>query len=237
MAGKAGFENGGKRAFGTGHWYKGRGDHRQAAIEESPPRRSRSCILFAVVASDIFVAEAAARMDANVMPRIVLVLPLFLPLLAAGQARAQDINTQLAHCMTMSGAVERLSCYDRVAHQAVGAAPQSPSAQAPLARVEPPADPSRGFGQEQLRKSPAAEQAEQAERMTAEIVDYQKDARDHFTVVLQNGQVWRQMAGDTGIAQFRSGRTHQVTISRGVLGSYDLRFNDRNLSFKVQRLR
>jgi hypothetical protein len=242
MAGKAGFENGGKRAFESGHWQEGRGDRRQADIEESPPRRSRSRILFAVIASDIVAAEAAARMDANVMPRIVLVLPLFLPLLAAGQARAQDINSQLAHCMTMSGAVERLSCYDRVARQAVGAAPQSPSAQAPqtqapLARVEPPADPSRGFGQEQLRKSPAAEQAEQAERMTAEIVDYQKDARDHFTVVLQNGQVWRQMAGDTGIAQFRSGRTHQVTISRGVLGSYDLRFNDRNLSFKVQRLR
>lgn len=174
------------------------------------------------------------------MLRIILVLPLFLLALAAGQARAQDINTQLAHCMTISGAVERLSCYDRVAHQAAGAAPQSPLAQAPqtpLARVQPPADPSRGFGQEQLRKSPAAEQAEQAERMTAEITDFQKDARDHFTVALQNGQVWRQMAGDTGVAQFRSGRTHQVTISRGVLGSYDLRFNDRNLSFKVQRLR
>lgn len=201
-----------------------------------------SPVLFAVIASDIVAAEAAAQANANMMSRIVLVLPLFFTALAAGQARAEDINAQLAHCMTMSGAVERLSCYDRVARQAVGAAPQSPAAQAPqmqapLARIEPPADPSRSFGQEQLRKSPAAEQAEQAERLTAEIADFQKDARDHFTVALQNGQVWRQMAGDTGVAQFRQGRTRQVTISRGVLGSYDLRFNDRNLSFKVQRLR
>ncbi len=176
------------------------------------------------------------------MPRINLVLPLLFIALAAGQARADDLNAQLAHCMTIGGAVERLSCYDRVAHQAAGAALQSPPAQAPqmqapLARVEPPADPSRSFGQEQLRKSPAVEQAEQAERLTAEIVDFQKDGRDHFTVALRNGQVWRQMAGDTGVAQFHQGRTRQVTISRGVLGSYDLRFNDRNLSFKVQRLR
>lgn len=161
--------------------------------------------------------------------RIMLVLPLFLIALA-GPARAEDLNTQLAHCMTMSGAVERLSCYDRVARQAVGAAPQSPSAQA---RVEPPADPARDFGKEQLRSASAPEN----DRITAEIANFQKDQREHFTVVLQNGQVWRQMAGDTSVAQFHSGRTHQVTISRGVLGSYDLRFNDRNASFKVQRLR
>ncbi len=169
------------------------------------------------------------------MYRIILLLPILL--LASAPVRADDLNAQLAHCMAMSGAVERLSCYDRVARQAVGAAPQAQASQAPQARAEPPADPSHSFGQEQLRKSPAAEQAEQAERLTAEITDFRKDQREHFTVVLQNGQVWRQMVGDTGVAQYRAGRTHQVTISRGVLGSYDLRFNDRNLSFKVQRLR
>lgn len=161
------------------------------------------------------------------MHRIMLVLPLFLAALG-GPARAEDLNAALAHCMTMSGATERLSCYDRVAHQAVGTQP--PSAQV---RVEPPADPARDFGKEQLRSAPAPEN----DRITSEIADFQKDPREHFTVVLQNGQVWRQMAGDTSVAQFHSGRTHQVTISRGVLGSYDLRFNDRNVSFKVQRLR
>jgi len=176
------------------------------------------------------------------MPRIILVLPLLF-VLSVAPARAEDLNAQLAHCMTMSGAVERLSCYDRVARQAVGAAPQAgaplaqaPQTQAPQARIESPADPSRSFGQERLRKSPS-EEAEQDVRMTAEITDFQKDARDHFTVALQNGQVWRQTAGDTGVARFQKGRTHQVTISRGTLGSYDLKFNDANLTFKVQRLR
>jgi hypothetical protein len=181
------------------------------------------------------------------MPRIIPVLPLLFVLSAGAPARAEDLSAQLAHCMTMSGAVERLSCYDRVARQAVGAAPQAlpqagaplaqaPQTQAPQARIESPADPSRSFGQERLRKSPA-EEAEQDVRMTAEITDFQKDARDHFTVALQNGQVWRQTAGDTGVARFQKGRTRQVTISRGTLGSYDLKFNDANLTFKVQRLR
>lgn len=160
------------------------------------------------------------------MHRIIWVLGLLL--LASVPARADDLNAALAHCMTMTGAVERLSCYDRVARAAVGA-PAPPAAQA---RREAAPDPARDFGKEQLR---SAEREE--DRMTAEIADFRKDPRDHFTVVLQNGQVWRQVAGDTDIAQFHPGRTHQVTIARGVFGSFDLRFNDRNATFKVQRLR
>lgn len=196
-------------------------------------RRRRSACLLA--ASDIVRAEAAAQADINVMLRIILVLPLCCVVLAAVPARAQDLNAELAHCMTMSGAVERLSCYDRVARQAVGAAPQAQATQSPAAqaRVAPAIDPARDFGKEQLRSTPAPEN----DRITAEIADFQKDQRGRFTVVLQNGQVWRQMAGDTGAAQFQPGRTRQATISRGALGSYDLRFNDRNLTFKVQRLR
>jgi len=158
-------------------------------------------------------------------------------LLASAPARADDLNAQLAHCMTMNGAVERLSCYDRVARQAISAAPQtaqSPMQQSPTpqARIAPSADPGRDFGKE--RVTPAEPQSD---RFSAEITDFQKDARGHFTVVLQNGQVWRQAAGDTGVAQIRPGQANQVTISRGALGSYDLRFSGRNATFKVQRLR
>lgn len=171
----------------------------------------------------------------NIMSRIIPALAMFFPILAAVPAHADDLNAQLAHCMTINGAVERLSCYDRVARGAMSAAPQAQAAQspAPQARVEPPADPARDFGKERL---PSAAPP-QNDRFTAEITDFQKDARDRFTVALQNGQVWRQAGGDTGSAQFRKGSTHQVTISRGALGSYDLRFNDRNATFKVLRVR
>ncbi len=161
------------------------------------------------------------------MPRIIRVLPLLLAVLAAASARASDLNAELAHCMILNGAAERLSCYDRVAHDVVRTAPVAAQALPGSA-----ADPTRDFGKEQLHPAERDD-----DRMTAEIADFRKDQRDHFTVALQNGQVWRQVPGDTDIARFRSGRTHQVTISRGMLGSYDLRFNDRNATFKVQRLR
>lgn len=156
------------------------------------------------------------------MPRLLLVLPLLLAAPAAGLARADDLNAQLAQCMAIGGTADRLSCYDRVAHAALGTAAQARSAD----------DPADTFGKEQLR---AAETED--DRITSRITDFRKDQRDHFTVALQNGQVWRQVAGDTGIAQFPDGRGRQVTISRGALGSYDLRFNGRNATFKVRRLR
>ncbi len=93
--------------------------------------------------------------------------------------------------------------------------------------------PPRVFGQEQLPKS----SVEQDERLTAEITAFQTDARGRFTVTLSNGQVWQQMAGDSGVAQRGPKSSRTVSISRGSLGSYDLRFSDRNITFKVKRLR
>ncbi len=155
------------------------------------------------------------------MTRTVLVLSLLL--LASAPARADDINAQLAHCLTLNGAVERLSCYDRVAQGAV----RTPQIS------QPASPPVRAFGQEQLSKTPA----EQDERITAEITAFQADPRGRFTITLNNGQVWQQMAGDSGIAQHGPKSSRTVSISRGSLGSYDLRFSDRNITFKVRRLR
>ena len=73
--------------------------------------------------------------------------------------------------------------------------------------------------------------------MTAQISDFQKDPAGRFTITLSNGQVWQQIAGDTSVAQYRPGKPQAVTISRGSLGSYDLRFEGRNVSFKVRRLK
>ena len=166
-------------------------------------------------------------------------LAVTLLLASPGVAPAQtgDLRTEMMHCLTFTGAVERLSCYDRLARGAASGAlgaPVAPPPGLPARAAAPPPPPAPELGQEELRgRAPSAA----PDRVTSEIANFQKDALGRFTVSLSNGQVWRQVAGDTTAAQYHPGRTHTVTISRGTLGSYDLTFNDRNAAFKVQRVR
>jgi hypothetical protein len=160
---------------------------------------------------------------------------------SGGHAQSNNLQTELAHCLSFSGAVERLSCYDRLARGAARAVPQTSSALPPTPTAPPPA---RGdvtatravpqeLGKEELRGArPPGE-----DRMTAVISDFREDPTGRFTITLSNGQVWQQIAGDTARAQYHSGGTKTVVIARGSFGSYDLAFSGRNITFKVKRLR
>ena len=156
---------------------------------------------------------------------------------SGSRAQSNDLQTELAHCLTFSGAVERLSCYDRLAREAGRVLPQM--SVAPPPSMPPRADTAvtrsapQDFGREQLRAAPLPGE----ERMTAQVANFQEDATGRFTIELSNGQVWQQSAGDTARAPSRLSGTKTVTISRGSLGSYDLAFSGRNLTFKVKRLR
>lgn len=157
-----------------------------------------------------------------------------------------DLQAELAHCLTFSGAVERLSCYDRLARTASRPAPRSANIPPPRsANVPPPPLPSRAdagaqnnpaqnLGREEL---PGARTAPQETRMTIEISEFRKDQTGRFTVALQNGQIWQQTAGDTAQVPYQIRPGQSVTIARGSLGSYDLTFVGHNISFKVKRLR
>jgi hypothetical protein len=107
----------------------------------------------------------------------------------------------------------------------------------PRATSDKPAD----FGSETMPQttSAAGEPAEPAPldeiRATVTAATYTRDG--HFTVTLGNGQVWQQIEGDTGVARFKNKGGDVVTISRGVLGSYNLVVEGHNLLFKVRRLR
>lgn len=66
---------------------------------------------------------------------------------------------------------------------------------------------------------------------------YTFDKLGWFTVTLQNGQVWRQVNGDTTVAHWRKpAGTYRVRISEGFLGSYNLQVVDNPGLFKVRRV-
>ena len=158
--------------------------------------------------------------------------------LAAVPAAAQgSLPQQLSHCLAMTGTLQRLACYDGVAHGAGLTAPavqaMAPVARAPATYAPVAPAPAPQFGSERLAPSPSA--PKQANSMRAEVTDVHLDLRGKFTVTLSNGQVWRQVDGDDGIFKPRPS-ARSVTIEHAVFGSYSLVFSDANARYKVTRV-
>lgn len=96
------------------------------------------------------------------------------------------------------------------------------------------------FGSEDLPAPPAAPGAAAAEPLdsiTADVSDVAFGYFGRFTVFLANGQIWQQLQGDTAIAKFDKHGKNSVTISRGALGSYNLKVDGHTGLFKVKRLK
>lgn len=100
------------------------------------------------------------------------------------------------------------------------------------------------FGGENLAPPPpppgqvaANEPPPEIDSITATVRDYSFNPYDKFIVVLDNGQIWQQLESDSGLARFMKGEKNSVTISRGMLGSYNLVVNDASILFKVRRLK
>jgi hypothetical protein len=70
--------------------------------------------------------------------------------------------------------------------------------------------------------------------MISGVASVSYDARGRFTITLDNGQVWRQLEGDTTV--LAGSKISMVRISRGALGSYDLNIVGRNATYRVSRL-
>jgi hypothetical protein len=168
-------------------------------------------------------------------------LPFVLVLCATSAWAQESLPVQLSGCLQISGVLQRLACYDRVAHGVVpasrmsGVAPERPALRAaPMIATAPsiaPSPPAEGLGSERLRR---ATPVRRASSMVAQVAGISYDPHGRFTVTLDNGQVWRQVVGDTAVLQGRSIST--VRISRGALGSYDLNVEGHNATYRVMRL-
>src|ERR1700721_397189 len=85
----------------------------------------------------------------------------------------------------------------------------------------------------QLARPPVPVPRSSLESITSPVTDFSFDVRGHFIVTLANGQIWRQIEGDTVNVPLRKDRTHTATVSRAVLGSYSIHFDDPRGLFKV----
>jgi hypothetical protein len=175
----------------------------------------------------------------------------------------EDALNAVARCAVLKEDHARLACYDATAAQVKDAlaAPIAPQATATTEEQQkswfglpeifgggghPAQTTPQQFGNEYLPPppppapvpgQPVRPAPEVIDSIAAGVSDYAFNPFGRFTVFLDNGQIWQQLQGDTDQARFKKSSPNTVTISRGMLGSYNLKVNDSVGIFKVKRLK
>jgi len=155
--------------------------------------------------------------------RLSLAAPL---LLLAGPVLAQDAGDDpYADCVALEDDSERLACFDATyAEQRVVIAERE-------VREEERREEVFGF-----RDADAAVEREQAEgvAVTATVSEVLRGARRSQVLLLDNGQLWREISGSTLRNRVRDGWVG--TITRHWSGAYEIRFEGRSGYLRVARV-
>ena len=170
--------------------------------------------------------------------RLVAQPPAGIP--AAGDVPVRDeVMSSAVRCTALGDERQWLDCYYAAAQPmrvrlGLEGAPRTPALQTILpAQAPPPANPAPGFGMRTLPVSPLGN----ADHLSVQMASYSFDKLGWFTVTLRNGQVWRQVNGDTTYARWKKpAGTYQVRLSKGFLGSYNLQVRGEPGLFKVHRI-
>ncbi len=190
--------------------------------------------------------------------RIASVFGLVLVLLGgrASAASRDDVLEALGRCAAIAESNARLACYDALAPRLKDALATPPASlgHEPTKQEQESwfgfdigslfgggsAQPTtvEQFGKERTVAAQATREREEIDSISAGVTEVAFTPVGQFIVFLDNGQVWRQLQGDSDRAHFRSNpKDNKVTISRGALGSYNLAINGSDRIFKVTRVK
>lgn len=141
-------------------------------------------------------------------------------------------------CAEIEDNAERLACYDAENTSSVSV-PDEASAPSPpdTTASQPPEGTSAGSSTPVAAPDPDSFGKEEPldtskEYIEATIVEIKKSGLVYY-LRLDNGQVWREVEDST--LRFREGR--KVTITEGILNSFDLQMEGQNKIAKVRRIR
>jgi hypothetical protein len=188
--------------------------------------------------------------------RIALVFVVFPVLYSQAFAdMREDTLEAFGRCAAVADNTARLACYDRLAPRVKDALARPPATldRTPTKQEQESwfgfnlddlfgggsnATTPEAFGKERTPKVQAAREHEEIESISSQLSEVSFTPFGQFIIFLANGQVWKQLQGDSARAHFRSKPTdNTVTISRGFLGSYNLSLNGSAEVFKVTRVK
>jgi hypothetical protein len=155
---------------------------------------------------------------------------------------ARDALAEVAKCAEVTDSADRLKCFDRAATLAKTALTPSSQATAETRSFldwfgfsKPPTPPQTPA---EYGKTAPPPNPEGITGITANVLEYAKTSRGLSVFILENGQIWRQLEGDTSVVRDPvPGAPMKVTIENGFLGSYNLTIEGRNGLIKVTRLK
>ena len=166
---------------------------------------------------------------------------------AVGTARGQDPRDALGafvKCAEIADPVKRLECFDAATPRgkAALAAPVAPVAQPPKEKSwldwfgfskQAPVTKPEDFGKPAPEPGPT-----EVTQLSDNVLEFAKTARGKAVFILDNGQVWRQIDGDsTDVWAPPPGTKLRVTIEIGAFASYNLTIDGRKGLVKVNRLK
>jgi len=160
---------------------------------------------------------------------------------AGGERQNQDIRDEVmasaGRCGSLADEHQWLNCYYAAAVPVRAVLGLSVPAAAPQVAAQtalpppPPSSPPQRPGV--LAAIFGTSETIVASRMTS----YSFDHYGNFTATLANGQVWRQLDGDSGTAHWRKpASSYAVSITSGAFGSYNFAVKGSPGKFKVKRV-
>jgi len=162
---------------------------------------------------------------------------------------ARDALAEIAKCSDIPAAADRLQCYDAAAQGAKTA--MSTPAPAAVASAQPGGEEEEGGGvlswfglerpvtkTEDFGKPPVPTGPKEIKQISANVIEFAKNAYGRSIFILDNGQVWKQIDGDqTEVRDPSKTETMKVSIETGMLGSYSLKVEGRTGIVKVRRVK
>ena len=153
---------------------------------------------------------------------------------------ARDALTDIMKCADIVESAKRLECFDAATTRARSALAAPPPAAKEksfmdyfgFAKSMPVTKP-EDFGKSAPEPDPA-----EVTQVSSDVLEFAKTARGKAVFILENGQVWRQIDGDTtDVYAPAPGTRMKVVIEVGFLNSYNLTVVGRKGLIKVARLK